>query len=257
MFQYRYPQFQKKRILRAEMLEDLRDYPKDFLQLSFEGFGNGIVTGCEVTWENDYLTIQKGILYYNRHLYVLKEPYQLECKPKDTLRYLKVQFLTEVVEVGQVSGTTRIVLEETKVDSACEIELCRFRLQQGARLRDRYESFEDYSTRYDTINQIDTPYACLHGTMLSPSILMQFAREMVQKGMNDMYDISFVFQILSLNGKVGFEAVKEYLWIRTQRQCSMENKIIYENLLSILKQQTKEKSVTQEENRNDKNILLL
>ncbi|HIS60947.1 MAG TPA: hypothetical protein IAC14_01680 [Candidatus Scybalomonas excrementigallinarum] len=257
MFQYRYPQFQKKRILRAEMLEDLRDYPKDFLQLSFEGFGNGIVTGCEVTWENDCLTVQKGILYYNGHLYFLKEPYQLECRPKDRVRYLKVQFLTEVVEVGQVSGTTRIVLEETEVDRACEMELCRFRLQQGARLRDRYEGFEDYSTRYDTIDRIDTPYAVFRGTTLAPSIFMQFAREMFQKGMTDMYDVSFAFQILANEGKIGLECIKEYLLARTKKQCSMENREVYESLLHILKQQRKETASIQRESASQKNILLL
>ena len=45
MFQYDYPQFEKKRLLRVEMLDKLRDYPKNFIDLSFQGFGDGVVSG--------------------------------------------------------------------------------------------------------------------------------------------------------------------------------------------------------------------
>lgn len=256
MFQYRYPQFQKKRILRADMLNDLRDYTKDFLQLTYEGYGNGIVTGCEVTWENDYLTIQKGIIYYNGNLYFLKEPYQLECKAQDRVRYLKVQFLTEVVEVGQVSGTTRIILEETKVDQACELELCRFQLQEGARLRYSYEGFEDYSTKYDTINRIHTPYAVFGGTTLQPSILKQFAIEMLDKRVKDPYDISFAFLLLGNEGRVGQEFIKQYLHIKTGNIPSLDNEKVYQELLNILEQEGTMVTV-QKEIKADKNILLI
>lgn len=41
MFKYVYPQFEKKRLLRGEMLDQLRDYPKNYIKMSFQGYGDG------------------------------------------------------------------------------------------------------------------------------------------------------------------------------------------------------------------------
>lgn len=257
MFEYHYPLFEKKRILRAEMLEQLRDYPKDLIQLSFDGFGNGIVKGCEISWEKDCLTIHKGMIYYNGNLYFLRQPYELECKANDRLRYVKVQFLTEVVEIGKVSGSTRILLEEKEVDEACELELGRFRLQEGARLRDCYEDFEDYSTRYDTVNRIYAPYAVLGGTTLQPDIIKSFAKEMLQKQVSDPYDISFALLVLGNEGKVGIDCIKQYLQIKMKQNISMKNEEVYDCFLQLLKKEQENVQLPQREVRGNKNILLI
>jgi len=62
MFQYKYPVFEKKTLLRVEMLEQLRDYPKGYLRLVYQNFSNGIVNGCNITWKDRKLMISPGII---------------------------------------------------------------------------------------------------------------------------------------------------------------------------------------------------
>lgn len=131
MFHYEEPIFQKKKLLRIEMLEQLRDYPRNYLKLHFQGYSDGIICGCHISWDNGQLEIAPGIVYYAGNLYFLEEPYQMECRADNNMKYLKVQFMTEVHEEGKIEGNTRIVLDDRKADNACEIELCRFQLQEG------------------------------------------------------------------------------------------------------------------------------
>ena len=88
MFQYVYPQFEKKRLLRVEMLDQLRDYPKDYLQLSYQGYSDGIVSGCKVSWDEGRLTLLPGIVWKGGNLYFMKEPYTVDCQAENQVRYL-------------------------------------------------------------------------------------------------------------------------------------------------------------------------
>ena len=107
MFRYVHPSFQIKHLLQVEMLEQLRDYPKNYLKLIFSGYGNGIVRGCGISWNNNKLTIEPGIIYYNHNLYMMNERYLLECWPENEKRYLKIEFMEEIQEPNQTVGMGR------------------------------------------------------------------------------------------------------------------------------------------------------
>lgn len=236
MFKYVYPQFEKKRLLRGEMLDQLRDYPKNYIEMSFHGYGDGIVTGCEVTWDSGRLTIAPGMVLCRDHLYMMEAPYQMECLALDRLRYLKIQFLAEEREEGCIVGNTRMSLDEEKPNQACEIELCRFRLQEGAKLRDTYEGFEDFSTLYDTVNLIHVPYAAEGESTLNPVLLKTFAKEMMQKESGEVMDYIFSMNVLSSSGHVPVELIQEYLNGRIGEK--MEGNLnLYRSLLDVLKSQ--------------------
>lgn len=235
MFRYVHPCFQIKHVLQVEMLEQLRDYPKNFLELMFSGYENGIVTGCGLSWNNDKLTVEPGIIYYNYNLYLMKECHVLECRHESERQYLKVEFLEEMQEPNQTVGMGRLILSKVKADPACELELGRFLLQEGARLRSQYENFEDYATNYDTINLIHVPYAAKGEAALHPGILKQFAKEALQNGWNNPYDISFLMNILALDGNIARDCIKEYLNARGVQLKNTDNKTLYEGLLHMLK----------------------
>lgn len=256
MFRYEEPQFEKKRLLRIEMLEELRDYPRSYWKIFYRGYSQGIISGCEITWDSGVLTIAPGILYHGGNLYFMEHPYTLECRAEDKVRYLKVQFLTEVRENGKITGDTRIMLDDKKADSSCEIELCRFRLQEGARLRDSYENLEDYSTEYDTINLIHAPYAAPGQSTLHPQILRQFAKECLESQMGDSLDTSFAMNILGNYGQIPESGIRIYLNTRLG-QAEADNQGLYTGLLEILKNQ---KQGTAYRGRNDgkkKQVMLL
>ena len=64
MFYYEVPQFEKKRLLRTEMLEQIRDFPRDYLEILYAGYSDGILHGCTPRWNEHKLVIEPGILRY-------------------------------------------------------------------------------------------------------------------------------------------------------------------------------------------------
>lgn len=258
MFQYIYPQFQSKRLLRAEMLEQLRDYPRTIVELAFNDFSDGVVSGCEIRWENEELIVERGMILYKKKLYFLSEPYTLSCKAQDRMRFLKVRFTEEYQETTKIFGVGEIVLENKEADLSCELELCRFYLQEGAKLRTRYENFEDYSTRYDTVNLINTPYAAKVECTLSPALLIQYATELVDTVTSNNIDISFAMNILAQGGVVPIRYIRLYLKMRCKKEFSNMNQYkIYQELLSVLKELRQENHEIERQNKRSREILLV
>lgn len=256
MFKYAYPQFEKKRLLRGEMLEQLRDYPKNYIKMSFKGYGNGVVTGCEVTWDHGLLTIAPGIILYQDNLYTMEQPYEMDCTALDRIRYLKVQFLTEEREHGSIVGNTRILLDTEKPNQTWELELCRFRLQEGAKLRDKYEGFEDYSTLYDTINLIHAPYAAEGGSTLNTVLLKTFAKEMMSRESEELMDYVFPMIVLANSGHVSVDFIQEYVFAKTGER-SEENINLYHGLLNVLKSRQSGRSAKTLHPQPVKSVMLL
>ena len=126
MFCYETPQFKKKRLLRAEMLEQLRDYPRDYLEIMYAGYSDGVLCGCGLVWNEDRITVEPGMILHKNKLYFMKDPLHLECPAEDRIRYVKVQFLTLVYENERTIGNTRVYLDDKLPDPSCELELCRF-----------------------------------------------------------------------------------------------------------------------------------
>lgn len=257
MFRYEEPQFEKKHLLRIGMLEQLRDYPKNYLKILYRGYGEGIICGCEITWDRGKLSIAPGIIYHDGKLYFMDQPYAVECQAEDKVRYLKVRFLAEIRGDDKIIGGTKVSLDEKRPDPACEIELCRFRLQVGARLRDSYENLEDYATEYDTINLIHVPYAAPGNSTIHPQILRQFAKECLENQMGDSLDTSFAMNILGNYGQIPENCIRIYLNTRLGQKAEADNQGLYAGLLEILKNQ---KQGTAYRGRNDgkkKQVMLL
>lgn len=258
MFQYIYPQFQSKRLLRAEMLEQLRDYPRTIVELALSDFADGVVSGCEIKWENEELIVERGMIFYKKKLYLLAQPYALSCKAEDNMRFLKVRFTEEYQETTKIFGIGEIVLENKAVDLSCELELCRFYLQEGAKLRTRYENFEDYSTRYDTVNLIHAPYAAKGESTLSPKLLMQYATEVAGTSASNHTDISFAMDILAQEGVVPTRYIQLYLKLRREKEFGKVSQYdIYQELLAILKGLRQENRESKGHYKKSREILLV
>jgi len=257
MFRYEYPEFKNKHLLNVEMLEQLRDYPRYSMQLLFQNYGNGIINGCELSWNDHWLTVDRGVIYWNGNLYFMENPYKLECRPEDQMRYLVVKFLKEKRQSDKVSGETGIYLRKEPVRTQDEMELCRFRLQEGSRLRSIYKDFRDFSTEYDTINIIHAPYAGEAGSVISPEILIQFAEEMLETDMDDMFDVSFVMNVLANNGCMSRKIINQYIKKYFRTDIIPNNDDLYQKLLKKL---SKRKHQSKTESQNEviqKRIMLM
>lgn len=235
MFCYEIPQFEKKRILRTEMLEQLRDFPRDYLEILYSDYSDGILLGCAPGWNQGKLTVEPGILRYKGYLYFLKEPFVMECGAEDKIRYLKVRFHTPVRENGMMVGKSTIDLDDKAPNPDFEMELCRFRLQAGARLRDTYENFTDCITEFDTVQLVGVPWASPGRHTLHPKIMKQYAAEMLRKGNRDTVDTSFAMDILVNGGRIPEEAVRAYIEMRTGGNPGTGNSGLYYGLAEILR----------------------
>lgn len=236
MFRFEYPVFEHKNILKKSMLDELRDYPLVLSRMLLKEWGNGIMEGCNITWENNVLKIHPGLLRYEGNIYRLEEEYSLSCPPADQLTYIKVRFIAMEYERNYRGGLGEICLgEEAPLNS--EMELGRFRLQEGARLRTAYEGFEDYQTEFDTLIRIHVPYACVGGSGLWPRLLKEYALELMDTGTENIWDISFAMQILGAEGRIAGDLVKRYVEKDACRKYTeSSNVILYNRLLHILKE---------------------
>ncbi len=230
------PLFQDAHLLRRGMLEALSDYTFLFQEYIYKGYGDGILTGCELTATEDVIILGKGILLFENRPYLLKEPMMATYHPTNNLTMLKLKFSDEMRDPNYIYREMELAFSDQTNMQKGEMELCRFTLQEGARLRYRYRDFEDRDTIYDTLNRVHVPYASLGGSTLSPDITRSFAAEMLELSSITDYDALFCTQILGQNQPLGPEALRAYLRRKgTEEPIGGTNHELYMGLADILK----------------------
>lgn len=235
MFRYEYPIFEHKNLLKKNMLDELRDYPLNLSRMYFSEYGDGIMQGCGLSWENEVLRLNPGLIHYGGNIYRMENPYSLACPATGQLTYLKVHFATIDYERGRQGGVGEILLSDEPPESG-EMELGRFQLQEGARLRTVYENFEDYQTEYDTVNRIYVPYMQVDGVGLWPQLLKVYAVELLETGTTDVNDVSFAMALLGAGGHVSHECIAWYVHRAGGHDLKKtSNAEYYRGLLDVLK----------------------
>lgn len=231
-----FPLFAKGHILRYEMLEALSDYALLCNQLLYQGYADGILNGCVLTTTADTVTVNPGVLCFEEKLYLLKEPISIAYEATEETYVLKLHFSDELRTDNFVSRSIELFICEEKAFGKGDLELCRFKLQQGARLRYQYMDFDDRSTEYDTLNTIFSPFSAKGGSTLSPDITRAFAKEMLQTSQKSDLDTAFCIQLLSQAEPLNHEALAAY--INHKRNIQLEkisNFEVYKQLSLILK----------------------
>ena len=257
MFQNIYPVFEPKRLLKKEMLENLRDFPRELFDLQYRGYSDGILWGCEMEGFEGGLKIMPGILYFKKIPYFLKKPFQISCKAEGQLTYLKVRFLGKTNGVTHEEYLSQIYIDEQMPDSNCELELGRFKLQMGARLRTEYVNFQDYATEFDTMDRIHVPYAAIRQHGIWPQLLKCFAKELQHSSKQDMWDPAFCLSCLQLERAMPYEAVRAYLNARLKQDKEYTNVQIYSALGKILREAGEIESDFKSRKEEKNNMLLM
>lgn len=236
MFQNIFPIFEAKRLLKKEMLENLRDFPRSLFYLQYQKYSDGILAGCDIRGSETGLTIFPGILCYKGLPYFLDKPCSVSCKAEGRQVYLKVHFWDKAVGNGGEEFFSRIIVEEEPPDGEQQLELGRFKLQPGARLRSEYVDFLDYETEYDTVNRIHVPYAAPEHPGIWPQICCCFAKELLKRRVTDPWDSAFCLDCLQLREAMPYEAVRAYLNTRLGQEQEYTNAQIYGGFKRILRE---------------------
>lgn len=230
------PLFQDAHLLRRSMLEALSDNAFLMNQYLYKGYSDGILSGCELTTTEDTIVLNEGIVLFEKKPYLLKEPMIIEYHPTNNLTVLKLKFSDEMRDANFIYREMELVLSEQSMLQKGEMEMCRFTLQEGARLRYIYRDFTDRNTIYDTLNRVHVPYASLGTSTLSPQITKSFAREMMEISAITDFDALFCMQILGQNQPITKEALKSYLNRKGREEWAEETNVeIYKGLAEVLK----------------------
>lgn len=233
MNEQKYPQFERLHVLRTEALCSIRDRAFDIFPLFMEDYGDGIISGCRPITTPETITLSEGIIFYNKFIYLIKEPMSVEYEPTEEYMIMKIIFESELETEDFIQRNVNVVLTHDMNLSSNEMEICRFKLKKGAILRTEYTDFFDRITEFDTINTINVPYAAIGGQTLSPEILYAFATEARDFELSDE-DFHFCFSVL--RGQVSnSEQIRLYIERRLKtRLDETTNQILYDNLCTIL-----------------------
>lgn len=236
MFQNNYPLFNSGRLLKIEMLEELRDFPREFFNIRLKEYSDGIISGCDIDVREHSIEIKKGLIKYNNVIYILKADESIDYEPNNELMILKVKFSTEKEEKDYINNVTEFYLNKNLNLEDNEMEICRFKLRTGAKLRINHTDFTDLSTEYDTVNTIYAPYAAYGDSSLNPEILRRFGRELLMCNLSEAWDISFGMMCVQSKEAIQKEIIISYLAYKLGVEIKdYSNEDLYYYLLDVLK----------------------
>lgn len=245
-----FPLFERNRVLKKEMLESMRDYAFVSQQLAYQAYGEGILQGCEVRVEGKNLVIGSGMIKYGNFICFRMEEERVAYLPSEQVQIVKIRFHKKQMEDRiqyqmDLVSDCHFKLEEN------ELELCRYKLQTGAKLRDQYKSFEDMGTEYDMINLISASWGGLHGRTLSPVITRRFAEELLQSKDCGQEDISFAYLCLSQTEAVPRTILLDYIRRKNSGwfDQTLSNQEIFQEMCRILRKTSRSMERNQTERR--------
>lgn len=231
MQKYAEPLFTKGRVLKKESLDALRDFPLGLAKLGLTGWADGILYGFDIFYERNQVTVQAGAIWYQGHVILTME---------ETLPFLAYeQPITICLRLYPANATDdfferrlelRLKNGEPSMD---ELELGRFRLSKGARLRKDYLDLRDCRTLYNTLDITHMPYASPSGITVSPKLLNLFARMVLEK--SGVQDLDSQFALMCFGPlPVTRECLLRYLCLRLgEPYRELSHNDIYERLVQI------------------------
>lgn len=257
MFESVYPKFSKGRVIKTGMLEALRDFPRDIFSIGLSGERNGIITGCGLAVKEGSIAVLPGIVHMNGEIYLSRKPVEISYVWNNCLTYLKIRCPQPGHEEDYDRAVTQVSLNEREPQPD-ELEICRFKLREGAKLRNQYVDFGDFHTEYDTVNRIHAAYVCGGADTLAPEILLWYARELLScKGL-DPADTAFCFQVRQNNGRIAGGLLEDYLLLSgcSIPAGSFSRALAYRELHTLLEKKKENPGERQEEEYFNNAILL-
>lgn len=194
------PLFGSGTILTKEMLEGIKEYAMAEGKYAYLGYADGVYSGCKITTTESEITVNPGIIIFKEQAYYIDKPMTVRYMPTNEWMVFKISFLGEEKSDTCILKEIRASLAGENETGSNDIELCRFKLQNGARLRYDYRNFKDLITEYDTIYEISAKWAAYGNASLSPVVLEAFYKEAVKLEGREAVDMMFLHQIAELKG---------------------------------------------------------
>jgi len=234
MQEIKYPFFNKDRILKIEMLESLRDFPRDVLAVQTEDLSDGIVCGLTPVIDKGTITFSKGIIKYQGELYIISKPAIIDYVTTETEVVIKLNLYDESQDKDYRTRQMLIEIDKNLVIEENQIEIGRFKLKSGAYLRSDYQDLYDFTTEYNTINIINVLYTGYKQPTLSNLVLKYFAREVLETRTKDYMDINFCM-LCQNSSRIERDAIQNYIAYKLEEELKpMTNSELQSKLVTIL-----------------------
>ncbi|RKJ44891.1 hypothetical protein D7X25_24625 [bacterium 1XD42-8] len=197
------------------MLTALRDLAWLKEQIAYLDYPKGIIYGCKLRVENQHISIGPGQIKCRDYVFLLGEEERIEYV--STQNYVSLKFKVREREEfsGYIRYKTCFFLDASLELLDDEVELCRFKLKDGARLRTEYKDFYDIQTEYDTLNLAHATWSAADGNSLSKEVTDFFARKVLACEEAGEGDPQFAYLLLQSREAVRTELLKDYLMGKT------------------------------------------
>ena len=214
MYAYKHPIYTRGRIMTREILETMRDVSFDIPYVHYMNHTDGMIIPCSIKVTENTLIIGKGLMKWQDKLYIMTEPVTVDYYPTEEWRVLKIKFLPQTESKDFTLFDTEIFLDENIRIGEDEMEIGRFKLKAGSRLRQNYVDFHDLNTEFDTLNVILTPFAGIGSSTISPHITRHFAREAYPHTISMPFDNGFICTCMSSERPISRELITGYVKAR-------------------------------------------
>jgi len=227
--------FERGRIMKKELLLALREYSFGLARLQFDDWTDGIISGCNISTSDTRLTVGPGILKFNKFIYAMTEPQHVYYEPTEQTTVVKIRFSTfAATATDYMRHCGKIVLDDSAELADNELEVCRFKLKHGSRLRCDYTGFEDIQTEYDTVNLAHATWAGPERAGIALPILRQFGREALKCRLAEPWDVSFCSQCMA-SETVHRSVLEAYTEAHGEHITGEESNVeLYDMLVNIL-----------------------
>ena len=233
-----YPKFERNRILKKELLLALRDYSFFQTQMQYENYSTGIIQGLKmIPKDENTLTVGKGIIKFDDFVYILHEEQDVILDKRNKLVSFKAELIKDETIEDYIKYSVNFFLDENLNTEQNQVELCRFKLMDGFKLRNEHKNFYDLATEFDTVNHIHATWAGIGERTISPYILKFFANEVMQYDITDSRDITFVYFCLNSERLLERQIIQSYLIkkFNLKKDTSLSNEEIFKYLEMSIK----------------------
>lgn len=213
------PSFDDGTILKQQMLEALRDFPKKILDVYFSEFGDGIISGFELSVEDSTQTVivSPGIYKHNDKVYVSENKLSINLfDEKNNIVYLEperkksdsgVNFNIKLTIHTNSEGEIR---DEDKTTEMFELFRCS--KDTGAKIF-KIQKLDDVVNNkgkvpHNHLNQNYVLFSYCGGSGFSRDYLKLYASYVLNSGNCSAFDVAFACQCL--NGLHDFDLIEKY-----------------------------------------------
>ncbi len=231
------PVFKAGNILTHDMLALLKEAAFDSEHLRYAEYSDGVLNGCDITTSPGQIKIGKGIIIIKSKLFYLYKEQIIPIEADNDLRLVVARAgeCEESFDYISREVNIRVISEEALLPG--DVELCRFRLQEGAVLRSSYKDFMDMNTEYDTVCLKYSKWAAYKAPSISLVILHKFMEEAIKNNIVNAEDRSFLGRIAATDGTtLNATELNMYLsWKLNQPYIERDSKDIYKGLADVLR----------------------